>query len=120
MPPTPTFQSASFAERLHSAVTTGVTEVSLDFVCPEAAARLAAKTTTAVVGPTVKSPVVPAAIVQRQAAAAATMSVVVQPVLTDQDPSVLPPCPIHEAKSTDLTALLEAPGTLCTCPQPPP
>ena len=108
VPPTPTFQSKSFAERLHSAVTTGVTKVALDFVRPEAAARLSATTTTAVA--------VTSTTVQHQAAAAAATSVVVP----NQDPSVLPPCPIHAAKSTDLTALLEAPGTLCTCPEVPP
>ena len=111
-PPTPTFQSKSFVDRLHSAVTTGVTKVALDFVRPEAAARLSAQTTTNVA--------VTTTIVQRQAAAAATTSVAVQQVLPNQDPSVLPPCPIHAARSTDLTALLEAPGTLCTCPEVPP
>ena len=107
VPPTPTFQSKSFADRLHSAVTTGFTKVSLDFVRPEAAARLSAQTTTAVAANTTTL---------QQQAAAPTTSVVVP----NQDQSVLPPCPIHAAKSTDLTALLEAPGTLCTCPEAPP
>ena len=109
VPPTPTFQSISFADRLHSAVTTGVTKVALDFVRPEAAARLSVQTTTAVA-------VTKSTTVQQRVAAATTTSVVVP----NQDSSVLPPCPIHAAKSTDLTALLEAPGTLCTCPEVPP
>ena len=120
VPPTPTYQSKSFADRLHSAVTTGFTKVSLDFVRPQAAAKLAAQAATAAADTKVQSPSATNTVVQRQAAAAATTSNVEPQVLTVQETPVLPPCPIHEAKSTDLTALLEAPGTLCTCPIPPP
>ena len=107
VPPTPTFQSKSFADRLHSAVTTGFTKVAVDFVRPEAAAKLAAATSI------VQSSTTTTTVVERQAAAATSTSFV-------EETPVLPPCPIHEAKSTDLKALLGAPDTICTCPVPPP
>ena len=113
LPATPTFKSVSFAERIHSAVNTGVTQVALNFVRPEVAARLASKTTTAVVAPPVRQPA--AATV----AAKTTTSVVAPPVTNTLGPTGLPLCPIHAAKSTDLSVLLATPNVLCSCPKEP-